>query len=196
MSRYRYRGVGVPAVALAAILGLAGCSGSAVARLAAEDAVELSAAPATGPTISGTGYSFALPEGWTVPAPESLPEDLEAPGMEILAADMADADGFTDNLNVVLASGGVFTADQIESVGVRELEAGGIDDVEVQDRVMIVGTESAHLSAAFGTTHNMDQYYVSNDEQTYIVTFSFSPTVSVPDRDALAQSVLASWAWI
>ena len=31
--------------------------------------------------------------------------------------------------------------------------------------------------------------------QTYVVTFSFSPTVDDDQREAVAESVLASWAW-
>ncbi len=43
--------------------------------------------------------------------------------------------------------------------------------------------------------YQIDQFYVTRVGQTCIATFSFSPTVSQADREALAESVLASWSW-
>lgn len=171
---------------------LAGCSSGASTESRATEAINVAAAPATGPTISGTGYSFAAPEGW------SVPNDVSLPGMDVLAADMTDADGFADNVNVVLSPSGMITPDQVESLGVDELEGGGASEVKTRDRVMVAGSESAHLSAGFpsgGVDNPIEQFYVSNDVQTFIVTFSFSPTVSESERDELAESVLASWVW-
>ena len=80
----------------------------------------------------------------------------------------------------------------------KELEDSGAKDAKKHDRVTIGDSESAHLSALFPSEageYQIEQFYVSSKEQTYVVTFSFSPSVSEADRDALSNSVLATWSW-
>jgi len=47
-----------------------------------------------------------------------------------------------------------------------------------------------------GTTYSVEQYYVSTDDQTYVVTFSFSDTVTPDERQAVAESILVTWTWV
>jgi len=189
MSRFLRLGVTVAAAAL-----LAGCSSPAGGGDAPDnDVEEVEAAPAAGVLISGDGYSYSVPEGWDVPD-----TDASTIGADTLAADLTDADGFADNVNVVLSPAGAVTADQVEAAGAGELEGAGATDVEVRDRVQVAGSESAHLTAALtsqGASYSIEQYYLTDDDQTYVVTFSFSPTVDDDAREDLAESVLASWAW-
>jgi hypothetical protein len=177
----------------ATALVLAGCSITAPPSPDPQtEAPTSDAAPATGDLITGDGYSYHVPEGWGLP-----PQDLGT-GSDTLALDLADDDGFKDNVNVLLSPAGEITADQVEAAGPPELESSGATDIEVRPRVAIAGEESAHLAAVFtqGTaTYQIDQYYPTHEGQTYVVTFSFSQTVSQADREALAESVLASWAW-
>jgi hypothetical protein len=173
------------AVLLAASLVLAGCT-------AAPQSPAITAEAAAGDVISGTGYSFAVPEDWGVPDP------IAGFDPDALAADLDDTDGFADNVNVILSPAGEVTPEQVESAGVDELEGAGAKDVTVRDRVTIAGGESAHLSATLesqGVEYAIEQFYTTGDGQTYVVTFSFSPTVSQADRDALTDSVLTTWTW-
>lgn len=150
----------------------------------------LDAEPATGETFAGDGYSLTAPEGWTQGEP---PE-----AVDIIVGDAADDDGFRDNLNVVLSPQGLVSADMMEQRGPDELESAGATEVVVGERLAVAGSESAHLSAEMaqqGVEYVIDQYTISDDAQTYIVTFSFSPDVSEGDRAALAESVLVTWAW-
>ena len=177
---------------LATALVLAGCSVLPPAPDTDTEAPTSDAAPATGELISGDGYTYNVPEGWGPP-----PQDVSS-GADTLALDLTDDDGFSDNVNVLLSPAGSITADQVEQAGPPELEDSGATDVEVRPRLAIAGEESAHLSALFtqgGATYQIDQYYPTHDGQTYVVTFSFSQTVSQGDREDLAESVLASWAW-
>lgn len=203
------------ALLVSAALLLAGCGGQSDDTAASGDAGSSSSSssspsasapaadapdvePASGESIAGTGYSFSVPEGWAIP-------DQELPGMDqvdVFVADLTDAsaDGFADNVNVVLSPAPqAISADDIEKYGVAELEEqGGATDVAVQERTSIAGAESAHITAAVtqqGVTYNVDQFYPSNDDQTYVVTFSFSPEVTDADRAAVYDAVLASWAW-
>lgn len=174
---------------LAAALVLTACSS---ASPTAPSAPEVSVPAATGPEITGTGYSYSVPEGWAVPP------DGTAPGADTIAADLTDDDGFVDNVNVLLSPAGEVTSEQVESQGVDELEGAGAEDVAIRDRITVAGSESAHLSAALSTSgveYEIEQFYVTSEGQTYVVTFSVSPSVSEADRDELYGSVLASWTW-
>lgn len=177
----------IAASAAAAMLVLSSCGA------AADPADQLNAAPASGETIEGDGYSYSVPEGWGVP--EGV--DGATQGLDTVAADLADTDGFADNVNVVLSPAGQVSVEQAEQAGADELTGGGATDVEVEDRVRVADTDAAHLSANFaqGTSYAIEQYYVSDDDQTFVVTFSFSDSVDDDERTEIAESVLASWTW-
>lgn len=209
----RTRTASAAALALSAALLLAGCGMSVVepessgsddsnasaspdssASSSPSSAPSNDIAPATGETITGSGYSFSVPEGWGLP-----PEDVTAGQADVFAADLTDVeDGFSDNVNVVLSPAGEITAEQVETLGVEELEANGATEVVADERIEVAGSESAHLSAMFeqqGVQYAIDQYYLTSGGQTYIVTFSFSPTVERTQRTEVAESILATWAW-
>jgi hypothetical protein len=191
------------ATALLALV-LAGCSSTPASTESApaespsqsdspSDAASPDTAPADGETISGDGYSFSLPSGWAVPTDQAPPT-----GVDTFAADLEDADGFADNVNVVLSPSGEVTSDQVETLGLDELEGAGATEVEVLERTTVAGAEAAHLTAllsASGAEYRIDQYYPSHDGQTYVVTFSFNDTVPEAERSALADAVLGSWEW-
>jgi hypothetical protein len=148
--------------------------------------------PATGETITGTGYSYSAPAGWGVPP------DTMGLGTDSVALDLGAGGEFASNVNVVLTPAGAVTPEQVEASGVDELEASGATDVSVLGRVTVAGSESAHLTArmtAQGVEYYFHQYYPTNDGQTYVVTFSYAPSVSDADATAIADSVLASWTW-
>jgi hypothetical protein len=188
------------ALLLAASLTLVGCSvvappapGTGSGGGDTGTGTEITTDPATGELITGTGYSYNVPEGWGVPDAAA-----ENPQLDTVAADLTDDDGFADNINVLLSPAGVLTPDVVESAGVSELEQYGATDVTVEPRLTIAGAESSHLSALFssqGLDYRVEQYYPTQGDQTYVVTFSFSQDVSEADRIALAESVLATWAW-
>lgn len=153
---------------------------------------EITVAPATGTQLSGTGYSFNLPAGWT-----QRTDGVKAP-IELMALNESDSDGFSDNLNVIKSPAGKLSAEQVETAGKKELEQVKATDITIGDRVNVAGNEAAHLSAKFtqqGVTYATEQYGVSNASQTYIVTFSFSESLPQADREKLAESVLATWNW-
>lgn len=187
----------LPAVfaALVVTVALAGCvQGETAGPITTTSADAEPAVPAAaGETITGTGYSYVVPEGWGVPADEVSGYDPDS-----LAVDLQDTDGFADNVNVLVTSGGAVTPEQIETLGVDQLEAGGATDVGVGERTSVGGSESAHLTATLvngDVEYAVDQFYASQGDQLYIITFSFSGDEPVADRDAVAQSVLATWTW-
>lgn len=183
--------------ATALAVTLSGCSTIAPPALPGgttdSEAPDFSVDAADGELITGDGYSYRVPEGWATP-------EEPTPGFspDTFAADLTDDDGFADNVNVLL-SGGVATPDQVEQFGTTELENAGAVEVAVQPRVTIAGAESAHLTASLtsdGVAYWIEQYYPTNDGETYVVTFSFSDALGDTDRVAIAESVLASWEWV
>lgn len=156
------------------------------------EARQLDAAPATGITISTDEYSYAVPEGWEVP--ESIPGFSP----HSFAADMSDMDGFADNVNVFESPNGLLSPEDVEATATAELESVGASTVEIGERVMIADSISAHVTAVVDRSepsYAVEQYYVSTDDQTYIVTFSYSGTVPADERVDIAESVLAAWQW-
>lgn len=191
------------AVLLLAALALGGCAAPAassggVAEATPEatrtsSAATLDAEPATGDLITGDGYSYTVPEGWAVPE-----QEVSGFAPDTYVVDLQDADGFADNVNVIASPAGLLSADRVEEAGVSELEAAGATAIEVKDRVLVAESEAVHVTASIetaGTAYALEQYYVSDDDQTYIVTFSFSESLAAADRDAIAGSVLVTWAW-
>lgn len=194
----------LPASALAVTMSLllAGCVSAAVgdptgtpsdpgaSAQATRD--EPDVAPAAGDTVTGDGYSYVIPEGWQV-ADASV-----APMSDTMAYDPADADGFADNVNVVISPSGLVPPDTLETAGAAELKSYNATDIVVEDRVSLNGDEATHMAAAMtqqGTTYLIEQFGINSDTQTYIVTFSFSETVAAADREALAMSVLVTWSF-
>jgi hypothetical protein len=189
----RYTSLAALGLAAALTVTLAGCFSPSPASPGTGESAPpaISVDPATGETITGTGYSFTAPEGWSIP-------DSTPAGVDTVVADQADADGFFDNLNVVLSPAGAVTPEQVETAGVAELEGVGATDVQVHPRIAIAGAESAHLSAMLtssGVTYQFEQYYATDTDRTCVITFSFSDDVPAADREALAESVLATWTW-
>ena len=168
-----------------------GTGAESTAGTDAESGDETDAEPAAGDVIDGDGYSLTVPEGWMQVA--------QAPtGADVAAMDSNDADGFADNLNVVISPAGLVSLDVVEQAGPAEIEAAGGTDVVVGERITAAGNEIAHVTAnatAQGVDYVVEQYALSSTDQTYLVTFSFSPEVPQSDRVALAESVLATWAW-
>lgn len=190
----------IAALAIVSTLALAGCGGSDDDKPAADAKTSSTAEPsdaeaATGSTIEGTGYSFSVPDGWDVP-------DQKIPGTEqtdTFAANLTDSDGFADNVNVIrLDPAPLKELDPLEKALANELTTAGSKDVTVQDREQIAGDEAIHISSKQnqqGKTYLTEQYNAIHDGVSYVVTFSFSDTVSPADRDTIAGSVLTTWTW-
>ncbi|MDT3316633.1 hypothetical protein Q9S71_07325 [Microbacterium sp. KSW4-11] len=187
------------ALGSAAAVGLTGCTAESAPPAETQEvspqqteAVEF--APATGTEVATDEYTFRLPDGWGFP--DGAPDGFDP---TTFAADLQDDDDYPDNVNILVSPGGEVTSDQVEQSGIDELEGAGATDVQTLDRVTAAGSESAHLTATVSTgevPYVIDQYYLVDAGQTYIVTFSSSVDVPQEDRDALAMSVLATWQWV
>jgi cytoskeletal protein RodZ len=196
------------AVALTLALGLAGCAtepansdstssessapSSSDSSSAPSQPADTGVAPATGSVVSGDGYSYTIPVGW------AQQDAALAPGTDTVAADSAPTGPFANNVNVVLSPAGAFTPDNVEAAAGNELETAGATEVQVLDRVTVAGEETAHVTAVMTVsdlTYRIHQYYVTSDDQTYVVTFSAAVDVPNEEMISTAESVLATWTW-
>jgi hypothetical protein len=152
----------------------------------------LSAAPATGMLITGTGYTFHAPAGWTLPT-----KAVQGDSYAISAK--PDAKGFYDTINVVIRPSNKDSLSAEELNGAEYLlQVTKATAVQVRPRVEIAGEEGVHISSLtnHGGVRRNEQYLVTRDGMDLYVTFNFDPAESQTDREALAESVLASWTWV
>jgi hypothetical protein len=185
------------AVAIAAALAfaLAGCFSASPSAPTAEASASpaTSVEPATGELVTGTGYSVHAPEGWTAPPEAASKADI------FVAGKVADADGFVDTINVLLGPATGMTLAETEKSGAAHLvQAFNATKVKVRPRVAIAGSESAHLSLHLinnGFSGWAEQYLLTHAGTVYTISFTFRETVPREDREALAESVLATWTW-
>jgi len=169
-----------------------GLSSDPSATCPAPTPAAISAAPATGILITGTGYSFRAPAGWT---PPQRPEQADAYAISA----QPDVSGFYDTLNVLVGPTTTDTLDEQQRNAAQYLEqAVGATQVKIRPRVEIAGEEGVHISSLqshHGTTEWSEQYAVEHDGTGFTITLDFHENESQTDREALADSVLASWSW-
>jgi len=114
-------------------------------------------------------------------------------------AEEADADGFIETLNVLLGPDNGEGLVQIETGAVAYLEqVVGATNVQARPRVIVAGHPSVHLSAQLtssGISYRTEQYLLFSAGVAYTVTFSFGESAPQQGREALAESVLATWTW-
>jgi hypothetical protein len=153
-----------------------------------------SVAPASGVLVNGAGgaYTFHAPLGWTIPknAPQA--------DAYVIAAE-PDAKGFYDTINVLPAPSTTLSLDEEEQGGVSYLkQVMKATQVQVRPRVTIDGVEGVHLSSLQtqdGVALWSEQYRVNHGGIAFTINFDFHETESQAVREALAESVLASWTW-
>lgn len=179
----------------AAVLALAlvGCAEAEPTESGSESKSRARAAAAKGPKITGTGYTYKVPKGWGRPRQEVPGFDFDS-----FALDLRDRDGFADNINVLISPAGAVELGEAEDAAERELTAVGARRISVEERVTVAGSRAAHLSAVMSMNRRayaIEQFYPTEGDQTFVVTFSFSRSVTPRGRARVTDAVLASWAW-
>ncbi len=167
-------------------------SASASADGGGSSAPAPTAKPADGDRIEADGFSYAVPQGWK--------ENKGGAGAALsLAIDVTDKDGFADNVNVVSDPTIVnVKGKQLEDALVKVLKNANAQEVEVRDPLTVDGQEAVHSTALFnlnGNEYRVEQYTLAVDGKGYVITFSHNKDLSEADRDAVDQSILASWSW-
>ncbi|AKU16370.1 hypothetical protein [Luteipulveratus mongoliensis] len=185
-----------PLIVLAA-LALSACSDSGPGVVSGPSAPASTSAPAGGATITGTGYSYSGPTGWT-DAKDKVTGQSTAK-VDTIMTNTSDRDGFADNVNVIRQTGaGRVTLAAVEAASATQLKSAGASNVQVLPRTQVDGTESSHVTAdakTGPTPYLVEQLYILRDGTSYTVTFSFSKTSTQQARNTAISAVTSSWKW-
>jgi hypothetical protein len=149
--------------------------------------------PATGPVISGDGYTYRAPQGWgdVTKGARSVQSMVDS-----AASEKAATGGFAENVTVGFQSSGA-SLDQLEEAVPARLGS-MVKDLETLPRVTIDGVESLHFrgpAVSAGTKYFLEQLDVVEDDRIAIIIFSFSRDLPARKRDVIVSTVMASWKW-
>jgi hypothetical protein len=145
-------------------------------------------------TVQGSGYSYAVPDGWGDP-----PQELPGFNPDTISTDLNDADAFADNVNTIVDTTvpNSMDLDELEPATVRAMESAGVfEDITVEHRTEVAGRPAAHFSStsAIGGEHDIDSFYVTDGSRWIAVTLS-TDGLGGDGRAELASKILAYWKW-
>jgi hypothetical protein len=107
--------------------------------------------------------------------------------------------GLYDTINVLIQPTNHDSFNAEEQHGVEYLQqVVGATAIQVRPRVEIAGAEAVHISSLQtqrGIVRRDEQYLVTHDGTDLTITFNFDEAEPQPDRETLAEAVLASWTW-
>jgi hypothetical protein len=182
------------AVLVTLVAALTACEGSGPDEASSTStptatATGAAAEPANGDTIKTDDFTYAVPDGW---------KEAESPATS-LAINLEDQDGFSDNITVIRDDTIVgLDRDKLQVAALDLLKGVDSSGIRTRDPVQIDGEEAVHagsLNKLNDTKYRTEQYAVRHGEAGFIVMISFSPDVPTPERDAVSESILATWKW-
>jgi hypothetical protein len=167
--------------------------------------------------VDGSGYTYAVPDGWEDASDEASDIDFDIEGVLVDSAVIGDReDGFTTNVNVVREEGvpaGV-TARRYGEVSVANLRdpaAAGfppevveeLEDIDLESLELLPGTGLGGRDAVAweyreggsgGTATQVRQLAAVSDGAAYTVTLTAVPG-AFEDATAALDEVVESWEW-
>ena len=150
-------------------------------------------APASGLTISGNGYTYAVPDGWQ---DISTAMKKSQPMLNTAAGEpLSGMEGIRDNMNVVLIPG--LDIEAYEAAAPGELKF-MVKDLTILPRTTVAEEDSAHVGGVAttgGVSFWFEQYAVEHDGQLYSVSFAVDKDRPEAERRAQIDSILTSWRW-
>jgi hypothetical protein len=149
--------------------------------------------PATGPVITGTGYTYRVPKTWGDVTARAKKVQASS---DSAASEKAATDGFADNISVGYQSTDATLA-ELEAVLPAKLRS-LVKKLDTLPHVTIDGVEALHhrgLAQSAGTTYFLEQFAVLRDGRVAIINFSLGQSLPVAEREAMVASVMASWTW-
>ena len=174
--------------AVAVCLALAGCQDDGTEPTAGSSTTGTStdeqptAAPAaTGPAIRGDSFTLHVPEGWTYNKDYST--DF---------IDQYSSPTSIEQMHVTEISGEVRPLDEVAEANFEGFAPAGTKRKRLSGAT-VAGEPAYHLTANGGYGKFVEEFGVIKDGQQ--VTFGITLTGSRADRQAVIDSVLASWEW-
>lgn len=157
---------------------------------------EAAVVPKGATVVKGTGYSFAMPQGWT-----NLTKTVRKtqPSVDVAVGSKLQTKGFTNNLNVVVTKTSGTSPEELKVIAdeIKGALSDSAPDYRVQPPTRVAGLTTVHLSGertAGEQTYWLEQYVVLGEKNAQVVSFSVSLDYPVAKRRQLIESVLKSWS--
>lgn len=142
--------------------------------------------------VEGTGYTIALPEGWTDVTEEAA---ASQPLVDLAIADPSGT--FRTNFNVVKPQPFTGTEEQLITQSAEELESVTNSKVTPVDPIAFDGVTALGQTSTLSTGQDdvmLIQYMVVRDEQIHPVTMTFLAE-NESEATQVMEEIIASWQW-
>jgi hypothetical protein len=146
---------------------------------------------AAGPELSADGISFHAPQGW-VDVTEKAEDGV------LLRAAKVSGDDVVPQIVVMKSSAPARSTGAASRYAVRDLRGSGATRIQPGAPVKIGGRSASAVTAVMsgqGTPMSVYRYDVAVDGTTWTIAYSDSKWRVQADKQALIDSVLASWQW-
>lgn len=145
--------------------------------------------------IKGTGYSFAMPKGWT-----DLTKSVRRrqPSVDVAVGSSVQTKGFPNNMNVVLIRTSGTSPKDLQVDRIKRALADSAPGYQVRPDTTVAGMTTVHLSGrrtAGKQTYWLEQFVILGTKSTQVVSFSVSLAYPLAKRTELIDSVLKSWSF-
>ncbi|WP_154402925.1 hypothetical protein [Nocardioides speluncae] len=150
-----------------------------------------------GSTITGKGYSFTAPGGWS---DQTAHFKRVQPAVDKAAAEPRPKEGFANNVNVLVVPAGPDAGKSLDELApaLRSGLSQFANDVKVLPRTELDGIE-AHRQAGRATLFKnevaVEQIAVIVGDELYNITVTMRMSTPAAERKAAADAVIASWRW-
>jgi hypothetical protein len=142
--------------------------------------------------VEGTGYTIALPEGWTDVTEEAA---ASQPLVDLAIAEPSGT--FRTNFNVVKPQPFTGTEEQLVTQSAKELKSVTNSKVTPVDPTTFDGVTALGQTSTLSTGQDdvmLIQYMVVRDEQIHPVTMTFLAE-NEGEATAVMEEIIASWQW-
>ncbi|MGJ9422519.1 hypothetical protein [Aeromicrobium sp. CF3.5] len=189
------------AVALVAALALTACSAGGdgdpvVTQEPADNPSNAAASPDVGTLVGSDIFAVTLPIGWTQTG--GVGEDTLFAVSNQAPDDIPTSVNVVEDLTLVQMAPDQLSAERIESLSTGGRGTPPPTDVTEVGEYEVDGEQGLRVSYLQDVTDvsmRSEEISVSHDETAYVITFSFSPTVTEGDRNKTIASVMDSWTW-
>jgi hypothetical protein len=175
-------------------------SPSASASDSASAAPSSTAAPSTGKAMSGTGYSYHLPQAW-----EDITTQLKSnqPGIDTGGRAKPATPPFTANMNTLTTPSKISGSPSQSDLDALAAQIKGevaslAPNIATKPHISIAGAPAVHQEGnanSSGTKFYLVQYFAVYKGNNYGITFAFPKNTTPAVREKIVQPVLASWKW-
>lgn len=187
----KFRKFMVTVLAVASVLSLAACGTEKTKENETRETLKELAAPATGTTFEGTGYSIVVPEKW---------EQMSMTGYEfVIYCTVENGSEFTENMNVLredLSAYGSMSLDDYAKAAMNQFEKTPGYTITSSEKRLVNGEPVFIINSTVtqnGASYQCEQMAVVVDKTAYVITYSGDTDGGFSAVQADAEAIMASF---